>query len=110
MSDIRCEAVGPVIQKDFVVIGVSEWDCIAAPKRRATSARRGQSLPMQSLAKDESGDGAICIFSLIRPFDVAPQVRRFALQDREIVGGYVAERRGQSDWLARRKRKFVCYL
>lgn len=32
MSDIRCEPIRPVIQKDFVVIWVSEWDGIIALK------------------------------------------------------------------------------
>ena len=46
MGDIRCESIGPVIQKDFVVTRVSEWDCIVALKGWAPSARRGQSLPV----------------------------------------------------------------
>lgn len=33
---------------------------------------------MQSLAEDESGNGAICRFGLVRPFDVAAEVGRLA--------------------------------
>lgn len=74
MSDIRRETVGPVIQEDFVVTNVSEGDGAVALKRWTPSAQGGQSLPVQTLAKDESGDGAICSLSLVRPFDVAAQV------------------------------------
>ena len=74
MSDIRCETVGPVITKDFVVARVSKRDGIFAPKRWAFSAQGGRSFPVQSLAKDKSGDRAICSFGLVRPFDVASQV------------------------------------
>ncbi len=71
MSDVRSETIGPVIEKDFVIIRVSKWGCITAVKQRAPSIRRLQSLPMQSFAKDESGDGTIASFGLVRPFDVA---------------------------------------
>ncbi len=71
MSDVRSKTIGPVIEKDFVVIRVSKWGCITAGEQRGPSIRRGQSLPMQSFAKDESGDRIIAGFGLVRPFDVA---------------------------------------
>ncbi len=46
MSDIRCEAIGPVIEEDFVVTRVSEWDYVIALKGWALSARRDQCLPV----------------------------------------------------------------
>ena len=33
MSNIRGETIGPVIQEDFVVTRVCEWDCIVGLKR-----------------------------------------------------------------------------
>ena len=32
MSDIWCKTIGPVIEKDFVVTRVSEWDRTIATK------------------------------------------------------------------------------
>ena len=33
MSNIRCETIGPVVQEDFVVSRVGEWDSTVGLKR-----------------------------------------------------------------------------
>lgn len=82
MCDVWCEAVGPVVEPDLIVGRVRIRDCTPALERRARVTRcrsYRQRLPVQSLAEDEGGDGAICRFGLVGPFDVAAEVGRFAL-------------------------------